>query len=76
MMCEYFYCLPATQVHEANKVKFSWLSDSLGLPGKRKFGKLEMGEKHSCGNTFKQVMFQKPKENSTKEKSAFVDLVY
>lgn len=35
-----------------------------------------MGEKLSWGDTFQQVMFQKPKENSAKEKTAFVDLVY
>lgn len=35
-----------------------------------------MGEKRSWGKSFKQLTFQESKENSTKEKGAFVDLVY
>lgn len=72
------YQKPATQLHEAiaNEVIFSWLSDSLGLHKEMSFGKVEMGEKYSWRNTFKTLVFKKQKEDSAKEKIAFVDLVY
>lgn len=59
------------------QVKLCFLdSDSLGLYKEIGFGKLETGEKHGWRNTANPLTFQKHKENSAKEKTAFVDLVY
>jgi len=48
----------------------------LGLHKEVSLGKLEMGEKCSWRSAFKTFIFQKQKEDSAKEKTAFVDLVY